>query len=79
MKSKPSLSSGQYMIYSGIGVPDYFIRDEGRFQVRYIGGIKEFSNLLHAYLFYQPLIMDASIWDMTEEPILVEEKTVVDS
>ena len=69
-----SSTDHQLMIHSGVGVANYFIRDEGHFQVRYKGGIREFKTLIKAYLFYVQLSEEASVWDMTVEPILVESK-----
>lgn len=77
MKNVSNGATHQHMITSGIGVANYFLRDEGKFQVRYRHGIREFDTLISAYLFYNPLEIEASIWDMTIEPILIESKTIV--
>ena len=70
--------SGQlFVTHLGIGVANYFIRDEGRFQVRYKTEVMDFDTLLKAFLFYESLGYEASIWDMTHEPILVESKILV--
>jgi hypothetical protein len=74
MKKNYSIAEHQFMIHSGVGVANYFIRDEGHFQVRYRGGIQEFTTLVKAYLFYVQLGEEASVWDMTVDPILVESK-----
>jgi hypothetical protein len=70
----PNTSNSQLIIHSGIGVENYHLRDEGRFQVRYNARIKEFETLIGAYLFYQSLEIESSVWDMTDGAILVESK-----
>jgi hypothetical protein len=65
---------GKIALVSGIGIPNYTKRETGKFQVRDRSGAKDFPSLIAATLFYLTLDCRASIWDMTEEPELVEAK-----
>ncbi len=50
---------------------------EGRLEVKYAGNSREFSSIVAAVKFYYYLDVDASIWDITGKPALIEAKTVI--
>ncbi len=70
-------SEKDLIITSGIGIANYEIREEGRFQVRFGSTIREFHTLVGSTLFYMSLAEEATIWDMTSVPILIEEKVII--
>jgi len=77
MKNTYATSKGSLVIRSGIGISNYTIREEGHFQVRYGNHMKEFRTIVSAALTYEQLAEEATLWDMTEEPILVESKYII--
>jgi hypothetical protein len=77
MKNTYASSKGRLVIRSGIGLANYTLREEGKFQVRYGTEIKNYKTLVSAALLYEQLAEEASLWDMTKEPILVESKFLV--
>ena len=77
MKNTYSTSKGSLVISCGIGIINYTIREEGRFQIKFGSQIKEFTTLLSAALYFDRLTEEASLWDMNSEPILVESKYII--
>lgn len=77
MRKTSSAANDPLIITSGIGINNYLIREEGKFQVRYANRIRDFNTLVASSLFYLSLREEATIWDMTEEPILIESKVAV--
>lgn len=75
--SMKKTSENDLVITSGIGIANYEIREEGKFQVRFGSGFREFRTLVGCSLFYMSLTEDATIWDMTSGPILIEEKVII--
>jgi hypothetical protein len=77
MKSASSTSNDPFIVTSGIGISNYSLREEGKFQVRYHNKVRDFKTLVGSCLFYMSLKEEATIWDMTIEPILIESKIVI--
>ena len=77
MKNSYAISKGSLEIRSGIGISNYTIRETGTFQVRFASQIKNFKTLLSAAMYFEQIMDEASVWDMTQEPILVESKYIV--
>jgi hypothetical protein len=77
MKNTYATSKGSLVIRSGIGISNYTIREEGQFQVRYGSHVKNFNTIVSAALTYEQLAEEASLWDMTKDPILVESKFII--
>lgn len=54
---------------------EHYTEDNGRFEVRLIKELsRSFPTLLEAFLFYFTLEEEAELWDLTENPVLVERK-----
>ncbi|MGZ3838192.1 MAG: hypothetical protein ACXVMS_05800 [Flavisolibacter sp.] len=53
---------------------EYCTRERGRFEVHFGARVKTFERLMVAFFFYYELTEPASLWDMTEQPTLVERK-----
>ncbi|HWJ92239.1 MAG TPA: hypothetical protein VNR87_14075 [Flavisolibacter sp.] len=70
-------SGGNLVLTSGTGISNYTTREKGKFQVRHKSGTREFASLVAATLFYSGLACRASIWDITEEPEMIESKFFV--
>jgi len=64
-----------YIIHSGIGASNYTQREEGVFELRAQNGVKRYATLLSAYISFIKISATASIWDLTENEVLVEAKT----
>ena len=77
MKNSYATSKGNLVLRSGIGISNYTIREEGTFQVRLNNQVKNFKTLIAAALYFEQALDEASVWDMTGEPILVETKFVI--
>ena len=77
MKNTYALSRGKLVLTSGVGIPNYSTREEGCFQVRYQDTSRNFFSLIKASQFYSQLEEEASVWDMTDRPVLVEAKYIV--
>jgi hypothetical protein len=77
MKNTYATSKGSLVIRTGTGVCNYTLREEGLFQVRYGSHVKDFKTIVSAALTYEQLNEEASLWDMTGEPILVESKFII--
>ncbi|MFL5741031.1 MAG: hypothetical protein ACJ75B_12490 [Flavisolibacter sp.] len=77
MKNTYSLSRGKLVLTSGVGIPNYSVREEGSFEVRFQDTSRNFFSLMKASQFYLQLEEEASLWDMTEKPVMVEAKYIV--
>jgi hypothetical protein len=77
MKNASPTSNDPYIITSGIGISNYSLREEGKFQVRCLNKVRDFNTLVASCLFYMSLKEEATIWDMTSDPILIESKIVI--
>jgi hypothetical protein len=75
MNHSTSTSNRRLVVYSGIGALNYTTRDEGLFQVRSGFICQEFDTLLKAYFYYITLNGETSLWDVTNEQVLVESRT----
>jgi hypothetical protein len=49
-------------------------REVGRFMVVYKSNIKVFKTLVSAFIFYDKLDKEATLWDITESEELLEQK-----
>jgi hypothetical protein len=76
MSRTSSLSDNLLVIHSEPGLEHYEI-EEGRFEVRYANETKHFDRIVGAVLFYYHLKENASIWNITGIPELIESKVVV--
>ena len=66
----------QTFLYSGPGLAN-FEKEEAILEVRYKEGTKQFDCIAPAVIFYINLKTDASIWDITGTPMLIESKIMV--
>jgi hypothetical protein len=77
MKNFFSLSKGRLVVTTGIGIGNYTTRETGKFQVRQHSRVTDFESLIAASLFFHPIDEEASLWDITASPVMIESKFFV--
>ncbi|HUC83317.1 MAG TPA: hypothetical protein VMR70_20570 [Flavisolibacter sp.] len=64
-------------ITSGPGLENCEV-EKGNIEVKYAKGSKQFESIIPAVKFYFGLNEEASLWDMTGEPQLIESKFAIE-